>query len=65
MSRFGPAPCIGYALPPLHIILRAPGITLPADSPAVMVDEGCLTVERLTLRAGSFIINNVRSTNEW
>ena len=65
MSRFGPAPCTSYALPPLHVILRAPGITLAADSPAIMVDEGCLTVERLTLRAGSFIVNNVSLMNEW
>ena len=57
--------CDASAVSPLHVIVRAPGITLPADSPAVMVDKDCWTVDRLTLRARSFIVNHVSLTNEW
>ena len=43
---------------PVHVILRAPDIRFPADSPINMVDEGCRTVERLSLHADTFHIGS-------
>ena len=52
------APVIAAFFPPLHVILRAPAVTFPADSIACMATEACWTVERLTLCARSIRLNH-------
>ncbi len=58
MCRFGCAPSISAFFPPLHVTLRAPVISFPADSIACMANKACWTVERLTLCARSIRLNH-------
>jgi len=54
MARFGHPPDSPGAGLPVHVILRAPEIFFPADSPISMVDDENWAVERLSLHADTF-----------
>ena len=49
--------CVGDAVPPLHVVLRAPAISFAAEQLHVVIFHGRQTVERLTLRADSLLLH--------